>query len=129
VSSLFLADVNYTLSLKTGDKAGAGTDSKVYFRMIGEIGSSSEVMLDSTDAQLERDMVDEFQITSEDVGPITKVIIRHDNTGLAPGWYLQWAKVKDDQGRDYHFECNEWLAKGEKTKIIKLLKPSEPGEL
>ena len=89
-------------------------------------------MLETTDAHMERGALDQFEITSEDVGPLKKVIIRHDNTGLAPGWYLQWLKVKDDKGRNYHFECNAWLAKGEKTKIIKLLKPSVPvdaGEL
>ena len=90
--------------------------------MIGELGSSDEMMLDAAQEQLERGSTDHFDIVTEDVGELTKVIIRHDNTGMAPGWYLQWVKVKDDKGRNYHFQCDDWLAKGEKTKIIKLLK-------
>ena len=90
--------------------------------MIGENGSSDEVKLSTTKDQMERDSLDHFDLSSEDVGPLKKVIIRHDNTGVAPGWYLHWATVKDQYGRIYDFQCNDWLAKGEKTRIIKLLK-------
>jgi len=125
ISSQLLNDARYKLSVKTGDVSGAGTDSKVYFRMIGEIGSSDEIMLEAQKEQMERGAIDHFEVVSEDVGRVDKVIIRHDNTGMAPGWYLEWVKVQDDKGNDYHFDCNAWLAKGEKTKIIKLLKASE----
>lgn len=29
------------------------------------------------------------QIKAEDVGDLKKIVVRHDNSGLAAGWYLE----------------------------------------
>ena len=30
-----------------------------------------------------------FQVKAEDVGVLKKVLVRHDNTGLGAGWFLE----------------------------------------
>lgn len=124
MSSRFHVSFVYTVSLKTGDVMGAGTDSNVYIRMVGVQGSTNEIRLKTEKHDLEQGQLDHFTLPFEDVGPLKKIIIRHDNTGFAPGWFLEWVKIRDGRGKKYHFECNEWLVKGEQYDNIKLLKES-----
>ena len=112
----------YTVTLKTGDMMGAGTDSKVYLRMIGSLGSTDEIMLKTGKNDLERGRVDHYNIPSDNVGPLKKIIIRHDNTGFAPGWFLDWVRIRDGKGKKYNFKCGNWLIRGEAYGNIKLLK-------
>lgn len=112
----------YKVTVKTGDKFGAGTDSNVFVRMIGALGSTDEFMLKTSKQELERGRIDHYNIASDDVGPLKKIIIRHDNTGFAPGWYLDWVSIRDGKGKKYNFRCDNWLVKGESYGNIKLLK-------
>jgi hypothetical protein len=36
--------------------------------------------------------------------------VRHDNTGVAPGWFLDRVVVRNEEsGREWHFPCQRWL--------------------
>ena len=50
---------------------------------------------------------------------ILKCRIRHDNSGLGPGWHIKEVRItcKTD-GRQWLCECNQWLAKSEGDKQI-----------
>jgi len=111
----------YTVTFKTGTQIGAGTDSNVYLRMIGEHGSSEELQLKTEIGHMERGMTDKYSVSSEDVGALKKIIVRHDNTGFGPAWYLEWIRVNDGRGKSYHFECNDWLDKESLSGNIRLL--------
>ena len=45
---------------------------------------------------------------------ILKCRIRHDNSGLGPGWHLKEVLIQSQiDGRQWLCECNQWLAKDE----------------
>ncbi len=57
---------------------------------------------------------DEFDITIGDIGDLTKIRIRHDDTGDGSGWYLEEIRVLNKtEGKEWVFPCNRWLATDE----------------
>ena len=52
-----------------------------------------------------------FQVRAiEDVGELTKIRVRHDNSGEEPEWYLKSVRVeKNDGKRKWYFLCDRWL--------------------
>lgn len=77
------------ITTKTGDKRGAGTDANVFIQFYGPDGKSEEIPLDNRSNNFERGQEDVFKIEAEDVGPIYKVRIGHDNKGGSSGWFLE----------------------------------------
>ena len=56
--------------------------------------------------------VDTLVVDLPSLGDITRVHVRHDNTGVAPGWFLDRVVVSDeDAGREWTFPCQRWLAR------------------
>ena len=51
---------------------------------------------------------DTFQLQCLDLGQLERVRIRHDNTGVGPGWYLEEVEVCEGKGV-WHFPCRQWL--------------------
>jgi len=44
------------------------------------------------------------------LGQLSRLIVWHDNAGIAPGWYLSIISVRDLQTNDcYHFIADTWL--------------------
>lgn len=74
--------VKYKVSVRTGDKRGAGTDANVYIILHGENGSTGKYTLESGGNNFERGKVDVFGIESFDVGDLTKITIGHDGAGF-----------------------------------------------
>lgn len=108
----------YEISVVTGSDAGAGTDSKVFCTLFGNlcIGGSGEFALASSaencDA-FEAGSTDTFQhISSRLLGHIRRVCIRHDASGLGSDWLLDRVRVKDvASGEVTEFEHGGWLTK------------------
>ena len=71
--------------VKTGDKRGAGTNSNVFIQFYGSEGKSEEYFLDNKSDNFERGKEDVFKIEADDVGPIYKVRIGHDDSGSSSG--------------------------------------------
>ena len=64
-------------------------------------------------------------ITGRDVGRVTQVRIRHDNSGLAPGWYLDWIRVRK-RDQTWIARCDNWLARDEGDRAIDRILPATP---
>ena len=47
------------------------------------------------------------------MGHLERLKIRHDNSGVGPGWFLEWVDVCEDEGERWHFPCGQWLDVGE----------------
>jgi hypothetical protein len=103
----------YKISVRTGDKRGAGTDANVYIILHGETGSTGRYKLESAGNNFERGRVDQFGIEAFDVGELTKITIGHDGTGFGSGWFLDNVVVRDQTARnkEYKFQCGRWLDK------------------
>lgn len=66
-------------------------------------------------------------INCSELGELTGVKVRHDNTGLHPGWFLESVRVSGD-GVDVYFPCGHWLelCDGCGGVLQVELEPSEP---
>lgn len=112
--------MTYGIKVKTGNVNGAGTGANVYIslwgKFEGEKGESGEHELDTPDHNdFERNSEDAFSIATKYLGELTKLRIRHDNTGDRPGWFLDYVQVEELEGnrRTWHFPCFRWLATNE----------------
>jgi hypothetical protein len=109
-----LASVTYRITLYTGDVGSAGTDANVYITLYGSQGTSAERALDKSGNDRERGDVDVYSIEMTDLGNLSRVRIRHDNTGVGPGWFLDKITVQNEgSGKTWVFPCNRWLATDE----------------
>ncbi|XP_054613031.1 lipoxygenase homology domain-containing protein 1-like isoform X2 [Dunckerocampus dactyliophorus] len=107
----------YMIQVKTSDVAGAGTDANVWIIVFGENGDTGTLPLKECNRsnKFERKQVDTFRFADIlSLGDLSKVRVWHDNTGLAPGWHLDYIDVKDElMDKTFRFPCDRWLAKND----------------
>ncbi|CAL8249227.1 unnamed protein product [Merluccius merluccius] len=106
----------YEVVTITGDERGAGTDANVFVSLFGNYGITPKAHLASKSrTAFERGKTDVFRIKTHNVGPLKKIRIEHDNTGLSASWFLDRVVVTDviRPHLRYYFPCNNWLSKVE----------------
>ncbi|KAI3361755.1 hypothetical protein L3Q82_002099 [Scortum barcoo] len=107
----------YIIQVKTSDVAGAGTDANVWIIIFGENGDTGTLALKECNKsnKFERKQMDTFRFSDIlSLGELSKVRVWHDNTGLAPGWHLEYIDVKDEiMDKTFRFPCDRWLAKND----------------
>ncbi|XP_061879941.1 lipoxygenase homology domain-containing protein 1-like [Entelurus aequoreus] len=115
----------YEVVTITGDERGAGTDANVFVTLFGEFGITPKVHLASNTEKrsrtaFERAKTDVFRIRTHNVGPLKKIRIEHDNTGLNPSWFLDRVVVTDviRPHLRYYYACNNWLSKVEGDNLF-----------
>ncbi|XP_012498102.1 PREDICTED: lipoxygenase homology domain-containing protein 1 isoform X1 [Propithecus coquereli] len=104
----------YEVQVITGNVPKAGTDANVYLTIYGEeYGDTGERPLKKSDKsnKFEQGQTDTFTIYAIDLGPLTKIRIRHDNSGNRAGWFLDRIDITDMKNEiTYYFPCQRWLA-------------------
>ena len=81
---------DYEVVVVTGDKLNAGTKANVFMTLFGKTGVTPKIRLhNNTKSVFDRGSSDVFLIHTNCVGPMTKLRIEHDGTGLASGWYVE----------------------------------------
>ncbi|XP_047448234.1 lipoxygenase homology domain-containing protein 1 [Mugil cephalus] len=110
----------YEVVTITGDERGAGTDANVFITLFGDYGITPKVHLASNTEKrsrtaFERAKTDVFRIRTHNVGPLKKIRIEHDNTGMSASWFLDRVVVTDviRPHLRFYFSCNNWLSKVE----------------
>ncbi|XP_032741568.1 lipoxygenase homology domain-containing protein 1 isoform X1 [Rattus rattus] len=107
----------FSVTIKTGDKKNAGTDANVFITFFGTKDNNGMTLLKSSKTnsdKFERDSIEIFTVETLDLGDLWKVRIGHDNTGKAPGWFVDWVEVDAPSlGKCMTFPCGRWLAKNE----------------
>jgi hypothetical protein len=105
--------IKYIVQIKTSDVGDAGTDANVYLRIQGNKGQTDEIRLNSliSGNAFERLRTDQVEFFATDVGAISNITIRHDNSHTNPGWHLSNVKVyKGSTGTTpIFFDANRWL--------------------
>lgn len=102
---LFFSD--YEIVTVTGDKNGASTNANVYITIEGRSGVTPKIHLkDFTRTNFRQNSSDTFKIRANCVGPMKKIRIEHDNTGIGAGWYLERVGIL---GIMLKHCLNEWL--------------------
>lgn len=105
----------FRVNVSTGDALGAGTDSCVFLTLIGVLGQSSEIELRDSlagDDKFERGNTDEFALRiNNDVGDITRIVLRSDQSALGSDWLVSRVVVTNCQnGNKYTFDCEDiWI--------------------
>uniref|UniRef100_A0A3Q2ZDP0 Lipoxygenase homology PLAT domains 1b n=1 Tax=Kryptolebias marmoratus TaxID=37003 RepID=A0A3Q2ZDP0_KRYMA len=112
----------YKVSVRTGDMHGAGTDANVFLTIYGDLGDTGERKLaksENSKNKFERGQVDRFTIEAVDLGQVSKIRIRHDNSMVAADWYLDQVEVQDVETEEvYMFLCERWLSKKKEDKQL-----------
>ncbi|KAI5280037.1 Lipoxygenase-likey Domain-Containing Protein 1 [Manis pentadactyla] len=112
----------FSVTVKTGDKKNAGTDANVFITLFGTKDDTGMTLLKSSKTnsdKFERDSIEIFTVETLDLGDLWKVRIGHDNTGKAPGWFVDWVEVDAPSlGKCMTFPCGRWLAKNEDDGAI-----------
>nr|XP_057920226.1 lipoxygenase homology domain-containing protein 1 isoform X2 [Doryrhamphus excisus] len=116
----FLCSV-YEVVTITGDVKGAGTDANVFVTLFGEFGVTPKVHLASKSrTAFEKNKTDVFRIKTHNVGPLKKLRIEHDNTGMNASWFLDRVVVTDMSRPHlrFYFACNNWLSREEADNLF-----------
>ncbi|CAL8318268.1 unnamed protein product [Lota lota] len=111
----------YEVVTVTGDVKGAGTDANVFVTLFGDFGVTPKVHLASKSrTAFEKNKTDVFHIKTHNVGPLKKLRIEHDNTGMNAGWFLDRVVVTDVNRPHlrFYFPCNNWLSQEEADNLI-----------
>ena len=113
------SSIPYKLSIRTGDRIGAGTDANVSCILHGKKGESGRITLDNDKNNFERARVDVFTVECDELGLLEAITIGHDNAGAAPGWYCEWIEIDcPTLGKRYKATVNQWFAKGEGDGLV-----------
>ncbi len=117
----------YEITVVTGKKQGAGTDSKVFCTLHGELwGCSGELALASSlinSNPFETGNSDTFRhLFPRPLGRITSISIRFDASGFGSDWLLDRVSVKDAaSGHLSEFYYGDWLTRDKKEVLLEAL--------
>ncbi|CAL1530711.1 unnamed protein product, partial [Lymnaea stagnalis] len=121
---------HYQVTVQTGMKKNAGTDSQVRFIVSGEDGDSGVRRLAVADGHrktLPRGSIYNYVMSTEScLGALTFLRVWHDNsgTGKSQSWYLDQVQICDLQTSDrFIFLCDRWLAVEEDDGMVDRILP------
>ncbi|RTG90643.1 uncharacterized protein DC041_0002340 [Schistosoma bovis] len=119
-----LMESSYEVIVKTGDRKYAGTDSHVYLTLFGINSESKEYHLANSKThsnKFEQNHEDIFNLNAIGLGSLKKVRVRHTNTGIAPGWFLDYILIRESiqqKKLEYFFPCYQWLSATELDGLV-----------
>ncbi|KAI3384069.1 hypothetical protein SNEBB_000281 [Seison nebaliae] len=103
-----------TIVVKTGDVTGAGTDSEVYVKLIGDKDTTDEIMLTKENViqskemkninLFENDKIDSFSIDVIEIGKLKELIVGYKKKGFGAKWYVDYVEYKKDK-----FKFEKWI--------------------
>ncbi|CAF0922726.1 unnamed protein product, partial [Brachionus calyciflorus] len=114
--------VEYTISVLTADKMGAGTDANVFINIHGTKGETGKIQLESSSTNknpFEKGKLDIFQSKSRNVGEINKINISHDGKGTGAGWFCEKVVIKHGEITKT-FKIGRWLDESEEDGKISI---------
>eukprot|EP00794_Sanderia_malayensis_P004629 gene4629-5236_t len=122
-------DTTYEISVITGEVASGATDANVFVNIFGEKGDTGKRWLQklkNDDGEMfQPGSINVFEIEAVSLEKLTKITIGHDNTGEAPGWFLDKVLIKDvKENAEYVCTCRKWLDEdeddGKTERVIKV---------
>ena len=96
--------MRYRWEIKTTDTWYSGTDASVFLSLAGLDASMREVQISDPDAinDWERGDVNHGSIETQDLGELQTGTLRHDQSGPAAGWSVDWVKITNEEdGREW----------------------------
>ena len=107
--------VRYKIRVRTGDFDRAATMARVYITLNGTLGSSGEYeFVDMREAFMEGQKGELLMVRAKDLGEITSIRVRHDNSWLNPEWYLKDIRIENQNDkRVWYFPHEDWIGKAQ----------------
>ncbi|XP_046581985.1 LOW QUALITY PROTEIN: uncharacterized protein LOC124289408 [Haliotis rubra] len=128
VDNLPTDNYHYQISVQTGMRKNAGTDSKISIILSGDDSDTGVRRLDDGKRNhLGRGSIMNFVLSVEStLGSLTFMRIWHDNAGKGKqqSWYLDQVQITDLQtGEKSFFLCDRWLAVEEDDGMVDRILP------
>jgi hypothetical protein len=105
----------YRIDVYTGQATPGvtgATDANVFVTLYGTRASSEELRASNGIGRFGLTGRDSVTVQLSDLGDVGRVHVRHDNTGVTPGWFLDRVVVRDEENdREWTFPCQRWLAR------------------
>lgn len=120
-------NVAYEIQVRTSNRKDAGTDANIFLTLKGDKGTSPEIKLDNAEDNFEKNKLDTFlPPPMEDVGNISEITLRHDNSGDKGGWHVNYVQVRrTSDGAIFMAMFDRWLAKDQEDKKLTATKPAQ----
>lgn len=122
--------IQYQIKVKTGSAFGAGTDSDVYIRLVGDQGTTDEVLLNYGVTNQFNTRGNPFETKgydvgvfnfNQDVGKIKRIEVRTDRSGAGDDWLLDSIEVvpmyNTTETQTKKFDINQWIVKSDWTSF------------
>eukprot|EP00798_Chlamydomonas_sp_ICE-L_P018393 gene18393-24865_t len=122
----------YEIVTITSDIKGAATNSAVFMVMYGTKKASGQVNLENGPDNFARGKVDTFGLSLPELGPITRIIIGHNEKGSMPRWHLETVTITDKTAgtQAQVFQCGQWFARDiDDGKVVRTLQAGSAPEL
>ena len=114
--------IQYQIKVKTGTAFGAGTDSDVYIRLVGDQGTTDEVLLNYGMTNQFNTRGNPFETKgydvgvfnfNQDVGKIKRIEVRTDRSGAGADWLLDAIEVvpmyNTTETQTKKFDIHQWI--------------------
>ncbi|XP_078524922.1 polycystin-1-like protein 2 [Lissotriton helveticus] len=121
----------YLVTVCTGRRRGAATNSKVFIQLTGSAGQSETHHLsDPKKVAFRSGNIDVFLLTTPfPLGELKSITLRHDASGCHKSWYVLQVTIQDlEQRHRWHFLCNTWLAEQPKGISLSMSFPAADKE-
>uniref|UniRef100_A0A6B2KXQ4 PLAT domain-containing protein n=1 Tax=Arcella intermedia TaxID=1963864 RepID=A0A6B2KXQ4_9EUKA len=102
----------YLLEVRTADRKGAGTKSNVFVTLYGSTTDSGEQALEGPDS-FKSGGIDHFEISTSDLGALSKINVRHDNSGWGANasWFVdKFIVTNQSTGQRWFFLIGKHLS-------------------
>jgi hypothetical protein len=106
----------YALYITTQDGSTYGTDANITFTLTGANGSSNITVDTYRDGRMESGNTNYVTIPSKDLGPLTTIKIKNDNSGSGPDWRVGSIQVTSARWLGpgntpifYNVTINDWI--------------------
>lgn len=125
------ANLTYTITVKTGNVAKAGTDAKISIEISGDMGRTlSPLGLDKSTTntdKFEKGKTDIFEFPDiKDLGDLKKIKLVSSNSRgkhlLNPQWNVESIEIATSAGGKFFFSCEAWLSK--KAGLVQSFTPT-----
>jgi PLAT/LH2 domain len=106
-----MATYLFTIHVGPGDIDGADWASEVSLTMFGTKASSPEFRLPTAD-QVGPGQAPCYRVPLTDLGELQRLRVRHDDTGVGPGAFLDHVVVQaDGTPREWRFDCRQLFSR------------------
>lgn len=96
----------YKVHILLGKNMGSASTANCWINLSGSLANTGTIAIPRGDL--------EFRFMHKNLGILTALRIGHDNTGLSPGWFIDFVAITNEvTGQLYRFQCGRWLAKSQ----------------